>query len=88
MAIEKMENWTTGTIKEFSNKGQITKVRKNKKGLIVAYLVDGFGWILKATAIQMTRAKKIDAVIVKRSNTVFLRSRPNKFESDNLENKA
>ena len=88
VAIEKFEGWKIGTIKEYSTKGQITKVKKDKRGKITAYLIDGFGWIMKKEAIELTSLKKIDAVIVKRGRSVFLRSRPNKLESDNLDNKA
>jgi hypothetical protein len=87
-AIEKFEGWKPGTIKEYSAKGQITKVKKDEKGKITAYLVDGFGWIMKKEAIELTNLKKIDAVVVKRGRTVFLRSRANKIQSDNLSNKV
>lgn len=76
MAIEKFEGWKVGRIKEYSTKGQITKVKKDKRGKIKSYLVDGFGWIMKNEAIELANLKKIDAVIVKRGQTIFLRSRP------------
>jgi hypothetical protein len=63
-------------------------VKKDKRGKITAYLVDGLGWIMKKEAIELTNLKKVDAVIVKRGRSVFLRSRPNKLETDNLDNKA
>jgi len=87
-AIEKMEGWKQGTIKEYSTKGKVTKVLKNKKGNIVKYLVDGFGWLNKKEAVQLASEKKIDAVVVIRKGTTFLRSRPNIVSSDNLSKKA
>lgn len=87
-AIEKFEGWKIGTIKEYSTQGQITKVKKDKRGRITDYLVDGLGWIVKKDAIFLVGLNKIDAVIVKRGRTTFLRSRPNKVDSDNLSNKA
>lgn len=83
-----MEGWKQGTIKEYSTKGKVTKVLKNKKGNIVKYLVDGFGWLNKKEAIQLAAQKKIDAVVVTRRGTTFLRSRPNIISSDNLSEKA
>lgn len=86
-AIEKMEGWKVGTITEYSKKGQITKVRKNKKGKIISYLVDGFGWLRKQEAIDLCKKNKIDAVVVKGSKSIYLRSRPNILDDDNLGNK-
>lgn len=87
-AIEKMEGWKKGTIKEYSSKGRITKVLKNKKGNILKYLVDGFGWLTKQEAIQLAVQKKIDAVVVSRNGASFLRSRPNSINTDNLSRKT
>lgn len=70
-AIEQMEGWKKGTIKEYSAKGRITKVVKNKKGKILKYLIDGFGWMNKQEAIQLAGQKKIDAVVVTRNGTSF-----------------
>ena len=87
-AIELMEKWAEGTIKECSVKGQITKVKKDKKGKIVSYLIDGIGWIKKIDAIKLAKDNKIDAVVVRRNGVIFLRSRPNKETFDNLENRT
>lgn len=87
-AIEQMEGGRKGTIKEYSNKGRITKVVKNKKGKITKYLVDGFGWLSKQDAIRLADLKKIDAVVVTRNGTSFLRSRPNSIDSDNFSRKV
>ena len=87
-SIELIESWKPGTIKELSKLGEITKVKKDRKGRILLYLVDGLGWLSKKDAIQLTLQKKIDAVVVSRNRTKFLRSRPNKMASDNLENKV
>ena len=87
-AIELMEKWDEGTIKEYSVKGQITKVKKDKKGKIVSYLIDGVGWVKKIDAIKLAKNNKIDAVVVKRNGVTFLRSRPNKESFDNLVNRT
>ena len=87
-SIELIEGWKIGTTKELSRPGEITKVKKNKKGKILSYLVDGRGWLSKQEAIQLTLQKKIDAVVVSRNGAKFLRSRPNKMKFDNLENKV
>jgi len=86
--IEQIEGWKIGTIKELSKVGEITKVKKNEKGKIQYYLVDGRGWLSKKEAILLTNKNKIDAVVVSRKGTKFLRSRPNKMILDNLENKV
>jgi hypothetical protein len=87
-AIEQMEGWKKGTIKKYSTKGRITKVSKNKKGNILRYLIDGFGWLTKKDAIELANKKKIDAVVVTRKGTLFLRSRPNSITTDNLSKKT
>lgn len=88
-AIEQMEGWKEGTITPYDQKGQIQAVRKNSKGTIQSYLVASIGWISKGVAIKMARSGQIDAVIATspRGN-LFLRSRPNKNQSDNLRNKG
>jgi hypothetical protein len=79
-AIERMEGWKAGKIIEFSapqTKKQITRIRKNKKGTIIAYYVDGMGWISKAQGVKFVRQGKIDAVIAtSRKGSLFLRTRP------------
>ena len=79
-AIERKEGSGKGKVIEFSapqTKNQITRVRKNKKGTIIAYYVDGMGWISKAEGIKLAQQKKIDAVVAtSRSGGLFLRTRP------------
>ena len=89
-AIEKMEGWgKEGKIGFYSPKGQIQSVRKNEKGTIQSYLIEGYGWVPKAEAITLTMKGKVDAVVATspRGNK-FLRARPNFEVSDNLESKV
>lgn len=68
-------------------KKKITVVKKNKKGTIVKYFVEEFGWLSKSQAIQLTTDGKIDAVVAtSRSGSTFLRTRPDTDASNNLEN--
>lgn len=67
-------------------KKQITKVRKNKKGTIVAYYVEEFGWLKKTQAIELASRGKIDAVVAtSRGGNLFLRTRPDVTVDNNLE---
>jgi Protein of unknown function (DUF3892) len=79
-AIERKEGFGKGKVIEFSapqTKKQITRVRKNKKGTITAYYINGMGWISKVQGIKLARQKKIDAVVAtSRSGSLFLRTRP------------
>ena len=91
-AIEKMEGWgkgKEGKITEYSVKAQITGVRKDKKGTIQSYRIEGYGWVSKTEGISLTLKGKVDAVVATspRGNQ-FLRMRPNKQIEDNLENKG
>lgn len=66
-------------------KKQITQVRKNKKGTIVAYYVEEYGWLKKPQAINLASKGEIDAVIAtSRAGNLFLRTRPS-IEIVNLE---
>jgi hypothetical protein len=78
-AIQRGEGWEKGKIVEFSapqTKKQITRVRKNQKGTITAYHVDGMGWVSKAQGIKLARQKKIDAVVAtSKDGNLFRRTR-------------
>ena len=67
------------------SKQKITAVKKNRKWIIVKYRVEGFGWLSKSKAIELTAAGKIDAVVAtSRSGATYLRARPDKTSSNNL----
>lgn len=86
-AIEKMEGPKKGTIKELPSKLQITKVRKNKKGTIIAYFVVELGWISKQEGIRLAKKGKIDAVLAtSRSGNLFLRTHRDVIVENNLDN--
>lgn len=91
-AIERMEGWgkdKEGTITEYSAKNPVTGVRKNKKGTIKSYQIEGYGWVSKAEGIALARKGLIDAVVVlSPKGNPFLRARPNSESWDNLENKG
>ena len=71
-------------IKE-SKKRKITSVRKNKKGTIVGYLVEGLGWLSKPEAIQLASKGKIDAVVAhSRAGNLYLKTRPDWTIVNNL----
>ena len=86
-AIEDMEGKGVGTIMELSNKGQITRVRKDKKGTIVSYFIKNLGWVSKAEGIQLARSGKVDAVEARSgSGSLYLRARPDARVTNNLDN--
>lgn len=70
------------------DKKQITQVRKNKRGTIVAYYVEEYGWLNKPQAIDLASRGEIDAVVAtSRAGNLFLRTRPS-VEIVNLEDLA
>jgi hypothetical protein len=79
-AIERKEGSGKGKIIEFpapQTKKKITRVRKDKRGTIVAYCVDGIGWVSKVQGIRLAQQGKVDAVVAtSRSGSLFLRTRP------------
>lgn len=79
----KVRNVTPGRKPE--EKREITQVRKNKKGTIVAYNVEGIGWVSKRRGIDLASEGQIDAVVAtSRSGSLYLRTRPG-IEIVNLE---
>ncbi|MBC7386298.1 MAG: DUF3892 domain-containing protein [Cryobacterium sp.] len=70
-------------------KKEILRVRKDKKGTITNYDIEGFGWMNKSEALAFTRAGEIDAVIAKsKAGRPFLRTRPDITVVNNLDSKS
>ena len=87
-AIEKAEGkFKSGKVIKDIKKKKITGIKKNKKGLIVQYRIEGIGWISKAKAISLALQEAIDAVVAKsRAGHTYLRMRPDHIRANNLEN--
>ena len=65
-----------------------TGVEKDKSGRIQKYFVPELGWLTKSRAIQLATKGELDAVVVERNGTKFLRSRPDVSPENNLSNMA
>ena len=91
-AIEKMEGWgedKVGSITKYQPPAKIIKIKKDKKGIIYSYEIEGYGWVSKSKGIQLAQKGEIDAVIaVSPNGNQFLRARPNGQTLDNLESKG
>lgn len=86
-AVQRVEGFKPGDIVEELPKKKILDVKKNKENLIIQYLIEGYGWLRKAEAINLVEKDVVDAVIVKRQNGyIFLRSRPDSSKANNLDN--
>ncbi len=89
-AIEKMEGSESGKIievpvKGFPRKKQITKVKKDKNGIIDSYYIEDIGWVSKEQGIDLALGGEVDAVVATSSaGNPFLRTRPD-VEIVNLE---
>jgi hypothetical protein len=93
-AIEQMEGLKKGTVKECTEskkeekaeKKKITGVQRNKKKTITFYRIETLGWVSKAEGIRLTLQGKVDAVVAhSRSGSPYLRTRPDKSITDNLD---
>ena len=85
-AVQRVEGFEIGEISEELSRKKILDVKKNKQNLIIQYLIEGYGWLRKAEAINLVEKDIVDAVIVKRQNGyVFLRSRPDATKVNNLD---
>jgi hypothetical protein len=89
-AIEAMEGKGAGKIievpvKGFPRKKQITKVKKDKNGIIDSYYIEDIGWVSKEQGIDLALGGEVDAVVATSSvGNPFLRTRPD-VEIVNLE---
>lgn len=89
-AILEMEGKDQADVRQIPpGKKEILRVRKDKKGTITHYDVEGFGWMNKGEALAFTRAGEIDAVIAKsKAGRPFLRTRPDITVVNNLDSKG
>jgi hypothetical protein len=91
-AIEKMEGWgkdKEGTITEHVPKRPVTGVKKNKRGTIKSYQIEGYGWVSKSEGIALAQKGLVDAVVATSpKGNLFLRARPHFDTWDNLEKKG
>lgn len=86
LAIQRVEGFNIGEITEELAKKKILDVKKNQDNLIIQYLIEDFGWLPKAKAINLVEKDVVDAVIVRRqSGYIFLRSRPDNTKTNNLD---
>ena len=85
-AVQRVEGFQIGEITVEISRKKILDVKKNKQNLIIQYLIEGYGWLRKAEAINLVEKDVVDAVIVKRQNGyIFLRSRPDLTKANNLD---
>ncbi len=84
-AIQRVEGWTQGS-ERVIEPAKITMVRRNKKGVIVSYLIDGKKWISKPQLIALIEKNGgVDAVVVYSSRgDPFIRMRPDSTRLNNL----
>jgi hypothetical protein len=69
-----------------AKKKKVSSIKRNKKGTIISYQIEGLGWIPKDRAIQLAREGRIDAVVAhSRTGSVYLRARPDSTIVNNLD---
>jgi len=52
-AVQRVEGFRPGEVKEELPKKKILDVKKNKQNLIIQYLIEGYGWIRKTEAVNL-----------------------------------
>lgn len=84
-AVERVEGWKPGK-EEAIEPAKINSVRRDKKGIIVAYQVSGKGWLSKAQLIALIDSEGgVDAVVVHSSTRAsYIRMRPDSVRPNNL----
>lgn len=84
-AIQRIEGWKPGT-EELIPPARITAVQRNKKGVVVAYLVEKKGWFSKPQLIALIESEGgVDAVVVHPlGRNPFIRMRPDSTRLNNL----
>jgi hypothetical protein len=81
-AIIRVEGYKEGTIIKI-NLRKIIDV-KEVKGVIVSYLIEEYGWVDKARAIDFANNGIVDAVVVDGKNGRHLRTKPDNTTTNNL----
>lgn len=81
-AIIRVEGFKEGEVKKVDLK-KIINVRE-EDGVIVAYLIEEYGWVSKDQAVLFAKKGIIDAVLVEGKNGLHLRSRPDDTVLNNL----
>jgi rRNA processing protein Gar1 len=68
----------------------IIDAKKDHKGVLCGFLLEGYGWISKSEAIKMTQEGKIHNTVYvnPKNHAPYLRSRPDKSKSNNFKNMA
>jgi hypothetical protein len=84
-AVERMEGWSPGT-EEITEPDKITAVRRDRRGVIVAYLLEKRGWLPKPQLIALIESEGgVDAVVVRPTGRQpFTRMRPDSTPLNNL----
>ena len=84
-AIQRIEGWTPGE-EEVIEPAKILAVRRNKKGVITSYQVQGHGWLSKSELITLIESGGgVDAVVVRSAGRKpFIRMRPDSTRLNNL----
>lgn len=84
-AIQRIEGWSPGS-EILTEPAKITAVRRDKRKVIVAYQVEGKGWLTKVQLITIIETEGgVDAVVVRRRGLKpFIRMRPDSTRLNNL----
>lgn len=70
----------------FTLRKKLKRINKDKKGKTIMYLIEDYGLVPKATAIEMVKNKEVDGVmVVSKNGNIFLRTRPDDKLNNNLE---
>lgn len=83
-AMKRIEGFKPGREEKFRAK-DIIDVRVNKRNVIIAYKVEGLGWLSKMETIALIEEGRIDAVLVSERGSTYIRTRPDQEASNNLD---
>jgi hypothetical protein len=84
--MQRVEGYKVGEEESFKAKS-IIDIKTDKKKVIVAYLIEDLGWKTKAQTIKLIEDGRVDAVIVRESSSIYIRTRPDGVIPNNLEEK-
>ena len=81
-----MEGYKVGTITKLPEVKGITRVRKDKAGVIYEYCIDALGWVPKEKGIRLAKQGEVNAVVcTSRLGNFYLRSKPDGTINNNFE---
>jgi hypothetical protein len=83
-AMKQIEGNRPGREERFRAK-DIVDIRANKRNAIITYKIEDYDWLSKAETLEFIEQGRIDAVVVTEKGRTYIRTRPDRTTSNNMD---